>query len=279
MSADSHETPRPLGEISQEPSSFDQFLDRNQKNLMILAVVVVIAAAAFIIYRGLQKSHQHTAGAALSQADDLASLQTIVKDYPETPAGGSARLLLAERQWTDGLQDDSISTLRSFISEQAEHPALATAKSSLASKLASQGKADEATKIFEEIVSGGESTRFLAPYALLSLGDLAKNADKPDEARKYYERAQNEFPGSNFATTASSRIGILNAKPPVEIEPPPAPAPAPGDAPLPENLLSLPGLTPSAPAPEAPAPAPEAPAPASEAPAPAPEAPATAPKP
>jgi len=282
MSADSHETPRPLGEISQEPSAFDQFMDRNQKNLMILALVLVIAAAVFTIYRAVQKSHRHTAGAALSEADDLPSLQKIVKDYAETPAGGSARLLLAEKQWTDGQQDDAISTLRAFISEQSEHPALATAKASLASKLASQGKADEATKEFQEIVDGGESTRFLAPYALVCLGDLAKNAGKTDEARKFYERAQNEYPGTGYSNSASGRIALLGAKAPVEIGAPPAPTPAPGDASAPPaNLFPAPGLTPAAPeapAPSAPAPAPEAPAPETPAPAPAPESSAPAPE-
>lgn len=254
-------------------------MDRNQKNLLILAVIIVIGAASFIIYRGLQKSHQHTAGAALSQADDLASFQKIVKDYPKTQAGGSAQVLLADKQWTDSQQEDAISTLRAFVSEHPEHPAIATAKASLASKLAFQGKTEEAVNELSSIVDGGESTRFLAPYALVALGDLSSKAGDKEKARSYYERAQNEFPGTNFANTASSRIGLLNAKPPVEIEPPPAPEPAPDSAP--ENLIPAPGLIPPAPeapapAPEAPAPAPEAPAP--EAPAPAPEAPAPAPE-
>lgn len=239
MSNASHEKPRPLGEISQEPSGFDQFMDRNQKNLMILAVVLVIGAASYIIYQGLKKSHEHSAGAALTKSEDLSSLQSVVKEYSKTAAGGSASVLLAEKQWSDGLQSDSIKTLQDFIANQPEHPALPTAQASLASKLASQGKADEASKLLEGIVSN-ESARFLAPYALLSLGDLAKNAGDSEKARKFYERAQNEFPGNDFASKATDHLAILDTKAPVEIAPPPAPA-------QPEGLPSIPGLAPTAP--------------------------------
>ena len=287
MSADSSDTPRPLGEISQAPAAFDQFMDRNQNKLIGLAVLIAIAAAVFIVWRGFKQSNEHTAGAALTQADDQAALQKLIKEHPKTAAAGSARILLAEKQWEEGQQDPSIATLKEFLSENPEHAALATAQASLGSKLASQGKTDEASTIFEQLAAN-EKARNIAPFALLSLGDLAKAAGDNAKAEGFYQRAQNEFPDSTFANTATRRIGLLKAKPPVEIEAPPAPPEAPATA-APENLIPGLNLTPSAPesapapapAPAAPAPAPAAPAPASEAPTPAPvpTAPAPAPQP
>ena len=283
MSADSSATPRPLGEISQEPAAFDQFMDRHQQKLIVLAVLIALAAAIFIVWRGLKQSHEHTAGEALTQADDQPSLQKLIKEYPKTSAAGSARILLSEKQWEEGQQDAAVSTLKEFLSENPEHAALATAQASLGSKLAAQGKADEAAKIFEQL-AGNEKARHLAPFALLSLGDLAKAAGDTTKAEGFYQRAQNEFPDSTFANTATRRIGLLKAKPPVEIEAPPAPPEAPAPQ-APENLIPGLNLAPSAPesapAPAAPAPAAPAPAPAPEAPipAPAPTAPAPAPQP
>lgn len=279
MSADSSATPRPLGEISQEPAALDQFMDRHQNKLIALAVLIAIAAAVFIVWRGFKQSHEHTAGAALTQADDQTSLQKLIKEYPKTAAAGSARVLLAEKQWEEGQQDASIATLKEFLSENPEHAALATAQASLGSKLASQGKADEASKIFGQLADNNNA-RTLAPFALLSLGDLAKASGDSAKAEGFYQRAQNEFPDSTFANTATRRIGLLKAKPPVEIEAPPAPPEAPAPT-APENLIPglnfAPAAPESAPAPTAPAPAPEAPAPAPSTPAPAPEAPAPAP--
>jgi predicted negative regulator of RcsB-dependent stress response len=253
MAADLPESPTPLAEIAQGPSAFEQFLDRNQKNLIILTILLAIGAAAFVVYRGIEKSRQETAGAALNKASDLAALQAVIKDHADTHAADSAMVLLADRQWSDGQQDTAITTLRDFIAANPGHPAFASAKASLGSKLMAQGKAADATAVFEEIADDPKA-RFIAPYALISLGDLAKTAGDLEKAESSYSRVKKDFPESNFADIANKRIATLKAKPPVEVEPPPAPAPVPkADTPVPAPT--------PAPAQPAPAPAPAEPAP------------------
>ncbi len=244
MAADLPETSTPLAEISQGPSAFEQFLDRNQKNLIILTILLVIGGAATVVYRGIEKSRQETAGADLNKAADLPALQAVVKDHPDTHAAGSAMILLADRQWSEGQQDAAITTLRDFIAANSGHPAFATARASLGSKLMAQGKAADATALFQEIADDPKA-RFIAPYALISLGDLAKAAGDFEKAETSYSRVKKDFPESGFADTANKRIATLKAKPPVEVEPPPAPAPAPEAA--------APAPTPSEPVPAAPA--------------------------
>lgn len=271
MPADLPESPVPLAEISQGPNAFEQFLDRNQKNLVILAILLAIGAAVLVIYRGIEKSRMETAGAALNKAEDLASLQAVVKDHAGTTAALSAMVLLADRQWSEGQQDAAIETLRSFISSSPDHPARPAAQASLASKLMTQGKSADAARIFEDVVAD-PSARFIAPYALISLGDISKVAGDLEKAEASYKRVKTEFPDSSFADTANRRIAILKAKPPVEIEPPPAPKvdspPASLTPPVPGGAIPVPVPTPE-PAPPVVVPAPE-PAPPVVVPPPAP---------
>lgn len=249
MSAEHPESPTPLAEISQGPSAFEQFLDNNQKNLIILTVLLVIGAATLVVYRGIEKSRQETAGAALNKAADLPSLQAVIQEHPGTHAAGSAMILLAENQWSAGQQDAAITTLRNFISANADHPAFPTAQASLGSKLMAQGKSADASAVFQQIVDDPKA-RFITPYALISLGDIARAAGDLDKAQASYNRAKTDFPDSSFTDTANQRIASLRATPPVEVEPPPAEAAPPA----------------AAPAPAAPAPAPaESPAPAASA--------------
>ena len=258
MAADLPESsPTPLAEISQGPSAFEEFLDKNQKNLIILTILLAIGAAALVVYRGIEKSRQETAGADLNKAADLAALQAVVKDHAGTHAASSAMILLADRQWTDGQQDAAITTLRDFIAANPGHPAFASARASLGAKLMAQGKAGDATTIFQEIADDPKS-RFIAPYALISLGDIAKAAGDLEKAETSYSRVKKDFPDSSFAETANKRIATLKAKAPVEVEPPPAPAPA-ASAPVAPALIPTPApaetvpATPAVPAPATPA--------------------------
>jgi predicted negative regulator of RcsB-dependent stress response len=213
----------PLAEISQAPSAFDAFLDRNQKNLVVVAVLLVLAAVAFVVYRGIEKNSQETAGNAFAKADDLASLQAVVTEHPKTTAASSAQVLLADKQWLDGKKDASIATLQKFIAENPTHLARPSAKASLASKLLGEGKTAEASQQFEQLTTDADAA-FIAPFAYISLGDIAKAAGDLTKAEATYKKVQANFPDSRFVEDAGRRLANLKVKPPLEIEPPPAPA-------------------------------------------------------
>lgn len=259
MSADLKESPVPLAEISQGPNAFEAFLDRNQKGIIVFAILLAIGAVIAVVYRGVETSRQQTAGAALNKAEDLASLQAVVDGHADTVASGSAMVLLAESQWNDGKKDEAVGTLLKFIAASPSHPAVPTAKASLGSKLMAQGKSSDATKVFEKLAAD-PAARFIAPFALISLGDIARAAGEIEKAESSYSKVKMDFPESSFADTAAKRLSFLKAKPPVEIEPPPAPA-APAAPANPADAIqsSLPPgvtVTPSVPLTTAPEPAP-----------------------
>jgi TolA-binding protein len=272
MSADLKETSVPLAEISQAPNAFEAFLDRNQKGVAALAVLLVLGAIAAVIYRGVETSRQESAGAALTKAEDLVAYQAVVDGNKDTAAAGSAMVLLANSQWTANKQDDAIATLRKFITAYPTHPALPSAKANLGSKLMAQGKSGDAVKVFEDLVAD-PAAKFIAPFALISLGDIAKAAGDLEKAGVSYAKVKGDFPESSFSETAVRRIATLKAKPPVEIEPPPAP-PTPPTVDATASPALNPGGISATPTSETPAPA-EMPAPATE---PTPELPVT-PKP
>jgi predicted negative regulator of RcsB-dependent stress response len=283
MSADLKDSPVPLAEISQGPNAFEAFLDRNQKGIAVVAVLLALGAVGLVVQRGLETNRQEDAGAALVKAEDLASLQAVVDGHKDTHAAASAMVLLANSQWNAGKQDEAIGTLRKFISETPDHAAVHTAKASLGAKLMAQGKSGDASKVFDELVSD-TAAAYIAPFALVSLGDIAKAEGDLTKAESSYEKVKNDFPDSNFSETATRRLGLLKAKQPVEIAPPPAPPTPPAPTGSTSEILdklksSLPPgvtVTPSPAPPELP-PAPPttsgAPVPAGDAPQDAPPAP------
>lgn len=249
MSADLKESSVPLGEISQGPNAFEVFMEKNQKGIAVAAILLALGAAGLVVKRGMDKSRQEDAGAALVKAEDAKALQSVVDGHKDTNAAGSAMVLLATNQWTEGKKDESIGTLRKFIADFPDHSAIPTAKAGLGSKLMAQGKSGDASKVFEELVGNPEAA-YIAPYALICLGDIAKEAGDLEKAEASYVKVKQDFPDSNFSETATRRIATLKAKAPVEIAPPPKPAtpdpataPMPNGIPAPGNLLD-PGASP-----------------------------------
>ncbi|MDX1680817.1 MAG: tetratricopeptide repeat protein, partial [Akkermansiaceae bacterium] len=210
----------PLAEISHGPSKFERFLENNQKLVLLLILLVIVGIAAFIVVSGIQKGLRETAGAKLIEAADADALKTVIDEHSGTQAAKSAHLLLAESQWNDDKQDASIATLEIFIAEHGKHPAMPTAKASLASKWMIQGETEKAVALFEKLANGED--RYIAPYALISLGDIAASSGELEAAESHYQRVTREFADSEFVFAAESRINDLGAEPPTEIPAPKA---------------------------------------------------------
>ena len=212
-------TGAPLGEISHAPPALEVFLDKHQMKLIVLAVILAIGAVVFVVLKGIKQSNEETAGALLAKAADLSELQAVVKNHGDTEAAFSAKVLLAEKQWDDGLQDESISTLKAFVDSDRDHPAHAAAQASLAAKLLSQGKIEEAETLFREITEDSDA-RYLAPYAWISLGDIEAGKGNVGAAEKAYETVENEFPSSTYSQEALTRRLLVKAKQPTEVAAP-----------------------------------------------------------
>lgn len=213
------ESSGPLGEISQAPPALEMFLDKHQTKIIVLAVILTISVAVYVVYKGIARSGEEAAGGLLAKAGDISELQGVVKNHEGTAAAYSAKVLLADKQWQDGQQDDAVATLRAFIESGTKHPALASAKASLASKLLAQGKQDEAAELFRKITDIPDAL-YLAPYAWISLGDIESAKGNTEAAAKAYDTVKTEFPDSSFARDAAQRALLLKAKAPIEVAAP-----------------------------------------------------------
>ena len=269
------QAPSPIGEISQEPSSFEAFLDANQKKLIIAGIALIIALVAYVVIDGLKQQKLENDSAEVSAARSVTDLQTQATEKAGTNAGGSALLRKAQIHWKDLQQPQAIETLESFVSEYSDHPAFANGLTSLASYQQKMGQLEEAKANYKKAV---EEKSSISSMALIYLGDIARGEGDDDAAKEYYDRAASEYGDihANIRQIAERHSKLLGVSPPTEIEPaPPTPTPTPGTASKPVKIDPLPSapeqpkkpvvetpkpIVPTAPKPEVPAdPAPSIP--------------------
>ncbi|MFC7338556.1 tol-pal system YbgF family protein [Haloferula chungangensis] len=194
-------------------------MDKNQKKLIILGILIALGLAAWVIKEGIREGDYLSAGNALVAAEDAAALEDVMKTHAATPSAASAAVLLSDSQWEQGQQDDSIATLKAEIAANPEHPATAAAYARLAARLSSQGKTEEAKAAFQDIIDRPQA-RFFAPYALISLGQIAKGEGDIEKAKDYFRQASEGYPGNPLASAASRALQFADFKMPEEIDPP-----------------------------------------------------------
>src|SRR6185503_15905867 len=72
------------------------FWIRFKKEIAAVLIIAVLTVAGFSGYRFYSEKRNATAARALASAKNPAAYQEVIDRYPNTPAGASAYLLLAE---------------------------------------------------------------------------------------------------------------------------------------------------------------------------------------
>lgn len=251
-------TPTPLGEIEHGPSKFDQFMEKNLKKVILLAFLIVIGVAALVITNQLAEAKDREAGNALLSADSPEDYRKVSKDYSGSGAAASAQLLLAGQLFDEGKEAEAIEVLKTLT--QSDHSAAAQAKFALASIQFKQGQTEEAKANYEAILAGSDS-KYLHPFSLVALGDIAAAAGEEEKAKEYYQRKVEDYSEYADQNIAVSRLNLVGVDLAEKVPPPPAPTPAPN----PNQGLSPAFTTPlvdpatGAPIPSRPVPQPAAP--------------------
>lgn len=217
----------PIAEIRNDSSAFEQFLDRNQKLLLFLLLILVIAVGAWVVMTGVKEGADRSGGAALVAAEDAEALHEVLDTHSGSPAAGSAAVLMSDRQWEQGLQNDAIETLRQEITDRPDHPATFPARARLGARLAEQGKNAEAREAFQPLLSDGRAG-YLAPYVLTSLAGIARAEGDLDQAESLLEQAVENHPGNPLANSAMEALRFVRFDMPEEVDPPAEPEPTPG---------------------------------------------------
>jgi predicted negative regulator of RcsB-dependent stress response len=213
---------------------------------VVVVILGIIALGGYKLYTDRRDS---SAADLLAAAKNAPDYEQVIAQYPNTPAGASAHLLLAEAQRKDRKLVESNATLQVFIDKNPKHELVSTAEMGIASNLEAMGKTDEALSSYQRIAAK-YPTSFTAPLALISQVSLLKAKNQPDAARRVCETILTQYRESFWAGEAMRELrslkpaggaqapGASGAKPalaPPLLRPPmmlpPAPAPAPSGAP------------------------------------------------
>lgn len=222
------DAPTPFAELDNGPSKFEEFLENNQKAIIAGSIAVFLGVLGYVGYNGYQDLKSSEAGSALTAATEEAEIHNVIATYGDTASAGAATLLLANQQ-ADTSPEKSIETLSNFVNTYTSHPALPSATTKLGLALLNQGKLTEAKAQLSAVVDM-ENADYIAPAALIGLGDIAKANNDLPAAKELYTKVADLTNGgiesiqkySQYAAIANTRLRFLEADAPVEVAAKPA---------------------------------------------------------
>jgi len=225
--------------------------DRYKKEVMAVLIVALLGVAAYGGYKLYSDHRENAAATALAGAKSASDFQKVITEYPNTPAGESAYLLLADAQRNEKKVSEANTTLQTFLDKFPKHELRATAQLAMAGNLEAQGKPDEALTAYQRLVAG-DPHGFVAPIALYSQIHILKDKNQIGEARKVCETIMTQYRESRLVGDAAYQLRLLKPEtaptpvPAMTVAPPP-PAAAPS---APPPAQSVAPAAPPAPAPK-----------------------------
>jgi predicted negative regulator of RcsB-dependent stress response len=227
------DAPIPIAELDQGPSKFEEFLEKNQTKLFILAALIFVGVLSYVFSVEYTKKNAAEAGAAFMQATDEESYNKIITEHSSGPAAGTAAMAIAQFRSTD---DDRSAALNYFIDNYPDHPGVPAKLLELALIQMNTGKNGDAELTLNKLISNDQST-FLIPIAKITLADIAASNNEFDKSEQIYTEVKNS--NAHFSNVAAMRLLYLNAKDPVLVKKKPTTT-APGEAMLPTESSVLP---------------------------------------
>jgi TolA-binding protein len=216
------------------------FWDRYKKEVMAVLILALLGVAAYGGYRMYAERQANAAAETLASAKTAADFQKVIADYPRTPAGASAYLLLADSQQNEKKFAEANTTLQTFLDKFPKNELVDTARLAIAGNLEALGKKDEALAAYQRVVTANP-TGFAAPMALYSEIHLLKEKKQIDEARRVCETIMTQYRESRLAPDAAYQLRLLKpetppATPPTQVVGPPPPAAAPAAPPAAQSV-------------------------------------------
>ena len=230
------DAPIPIAELDQGPSKFEEFLEKNQKKLFILAALIFLGVLAYVLMTGLEKKNAAEAGAAFMQATDEEALNKIITDHSSSPAAGTAAMAIAQLRTTD---DDRTAALIHFIDNYPNHPGVPAKLLELALIQMNSGNNGDADLTLNKLIATDQSA-FLAPIAKITLADIAASNNELAKAEEIYTEVKDSQ--THFSNVAAERLLYLKAKEPVLVKKKPV-APVPGEGIIPPTAPAPAELT------------------------------------
>ena len=186
------------------------FWEKFKVEIAAVLLIALLAIVGFGVYRFYSDHRNSAASALLGNAKQTEGYQQVIAQYPNTPAGADAYLLLAQAQRDEKKLADANATLEVFIDKNPDHEFVATARMAMAANLESIGKTDEALSMYQKIVATYPKN-FNAPLALFSQVHILKMKNQIEEARRVCEKVMTEYRDSFWAGEAARELRLLKS--------------------------------------------------------------------
>ena len=195
---------------------FLAWVEVNKKRLLIGAVAVGAAIAAYAIYQWHSNQAEADASAALLRVHRVgageegapeASAQALLRiaaEYPGTGAGARALLLAGEALFKQGSYSEARTQFEGFLRNYADNPLAPIAALGAAVCLDSMNKTNEAATAYQDVVNRFAGAAVVG-QAKLGLARLQEARNDPAQALKIYD----ELIRPSAQTVWSSEAGQL----------------------------------------------------------------------
>lgn len=195
------------------------FWYRYRREVAIGFVILLLAAAGWGAFRFYSTKRDSDAASQLAAANTAEDFRKVISRFGGTPAGGSAYLMLANKQRSESQFSEASKTLQEFIDKNPRHELVPAAKIAMAANLESLKKTDEALSLYQQIAATYPRS-FTAPLALISQIPLLKEKHQTEAARRACETIVSQYGDSFWAGEAARELRTL--KPAVTASPAPA---------------------------------------------------------
>ncbi len=184
------------------------FWERFKIEIIVALLIALLAIVGFGAYRFYSDQRSSSASALLGKASKAEDYQQVIAQYPNTPAGADAYLLLAQAQRDEKKFTDANATLDLFIAKHPDHEFVATAQMAMAANLESMGKTDETLARYQKIAATYPKN-FNAPLALFSQVHILKAKNQIQEARLVCEKILTDYRDSFWTSEAARELRLL----------------------------------------------------------------------
>lgn len=212
------------------------FWIRFHKEIVAALILLVLGAIGYAGYRFYSQHQEDAAAALLATAKKPEDYGQVITKYPNTAAGASACVFLAEQQRSEKNFIGANISLKEFITKHPQHELVGAARLAMAANLESLGKPDDALLMYQS-AAASNPRNYTAPIALMSQVRLLKEKKQTDEARRICEKVIAEHSDSYWANDAFRQLQEL--KPATPQIPPGLGGLVPG-APGPPPLIARP---------------------------------------
>jgi len=214
-----------LVDLVEAKDNAQDFFDRNKNLIIGLIGFILLAAAAFMIYKFFVKEpKEKQAAVAIFKAEQqfardsfalalenpgggYESLLDVIDNYGGTSSANLAKLYAGISYLNLGMYSESIDYLKSHNASGEYGPILKNGN--IGDAYSELGEMTEALSYYSKATSAG-SDALLTPYYLYKLGLLSKREGDNSKALNAFQKIKNDFPESEEAKKVDRLITMVS---------------------------------------------------------------------